>query len=179
MNQNVCSVDDCGEMVKSKGLCSTHYHRMYKHGKLDKPKTKREELIENGCSYCPKCDKEKEISDFNKDKHTAFGIAIYCRVCTGKKSSVRYKNFKRNHKNTQLKSNYGITIDEYEKLLDKQNGCCAICGRPDNGKRLMCVDHCHSTGEVRGLLCNNCNLGLGNFIDNVELLENAVKYLKQ
>jgi len=178
MNEIVCSVDGCERTVKSKGLCTTHYHRMYRHGRTDKPKTKREALIETGFSYCPKCNKEKEISEFNKDKHTAFGVAIYCRKCTAEKSNLRYVNFKRNHRNTQLKSNYNITIDEYEKLLIQQNNGCAICGRDNNGKRMMCVDHCHSTGGVRGLLCNNCNLGLGNFMDDIKLLENAIKYLK-
>lgn len=129
----ICGVDGCDKVVKSKGLCSMHYHRQYQHGNLDKPKTKREELIENGQSYCPKCKKEKNISEFNKDKHTAFGIAIYCRECSKKKSNNRYKNFKRDHRNTVMKLKYGIGIDDYEKLLNKQNNKCKICGRETNG----------------------------------------------
>jgi len=116
-----CSVDGCEKIAKSKGFCSMHYHRQYRHGKLDKPKTKREELIEKGFSYCPKCDGVKEISEFNKDKHAAFGIAIYCRKCNKTKSKLQYSTHKNYHKNTQLKSDFNITLDEYNKILDAQN----------------------------------------------------------
>jgi len=175
----VCNVDGCDRVVKYKGLCSMHYHRQYKHGVFDKPKTRRERLIENGKSYCPKCDEEKEISEFNRDKHTAFGIAIYCRECSKTKSNGRYKNFKREHRNVSLKSRYGISVDEYDKLLIEQKNRCWICGKETNKGRLMCVDHDHVTGKVRGLLCTKCNLGLGKFNDDVRLLERAIKYLKK
>jgi hypothetical protein len=175
----ICIVDGCDKIAKSKGLCSMHYHRQYRHGRLDRPKTKREQLIENGQSYCPKCKKEKNISEFNKDKHTAFGVAIYCRECNKTKATIRYKGFKSEHRNTQLKSDYNITLDEYNEILIKQNNGCAICGKTINGKRNMCVDHDHETGRVRGLLCSHCNWGLGHFKDNIDLLENAIKYLKK
>jgi hypothetical protein len=123
---------------------------MYKHGRTDKPKTKREALIETGFSYCPKCNEQKEISEFNKDKHTAFGVAIYCRECHKTKAAIRYKRFKSEHRNEKLKLEYNITLDEYNEMLIRQNNGCAICGKTMNGKRRMCVDHCHSTGEVRG-----------------------------
>ena len=73
---------------------------------------------------------------------------------------------------------YGITLEEYEILLTKQNNSCAICNAPtgSNGKRLS-VDHNHQTGEVRGLLCDDCNIGLGKFKDNSNLLAIAINYL--
>lgn len=73
---------------------------------------------------------------------------------------------------------YGITIEQYEILLKNQNGGCAICFSPtgSNGKRLS-VDHNHETGEVRGLLCDDCNTGLGKFKDNPNLLAIAINYL--
>ena len=73
---------------------------------------------------------------------------------------------------------YGITIEKYEILLAEQNGCCAIClaVTGSDGKRLA-VDHNHETGEVRGLLCDNCNTGLGMFKDNPSLLAKAINYL--
>jgi hypothetical protein len=178
MNQNICTVDGCEEEAKVKGFCLIHYNRMWRHGSSENSKTKREKLIEEGLSYCPKCKKEKEISEFNKDKHTAFGIAIYCRKCNKTKANVRYKNFKSEHRNTQLKSDYNITLDEYNEMLTKQNNGCVICGKTINGKRKMCVDHDHKTGKVRGLLCSQCNWGLGHFKDDVDLLEKAIKYLK-
>ena len=73
---------------------------------------------------------------------------------------------------------YGITIDEYNLLYKKQNRGCAICSVPtgSNDKRLS-VDHNHQTGEVRGLLCDDCNIGLGKFKDNPNLLAKAINYL--
>ena len=73
---------------------------------------------------------------------------------------------------------YGITEEVYEALLEKQNGVCYICLTKKDGKYL-CVDHCHASGAVRGLLCRNCNVGLGLFYDKPELLERATMYLKQ
>lgn len=74
---------------------------------------------------------------------------------------------------------YGITKEQYDELLAFQNNKCAICGKtqePD-GRRLA-IDHCHTTGKVRGILCNNCNNGLGSFGDNIEGMLKAIEYLK-
>lgn len=75
---------------------------------------------------------------------------------------------------------YGLTIDGYNELLARQNGQCAICGREGHDKcnTRLAVDHCHATKKVRGLLCGNCNNGLGRFQDDVALLERALSYLK-
>jgi hypothetical protein len=79
-----------------------------------------------------------------------------------------------------MRENYGITLDEYEGMLARQGGHCAICpstlpGR--SGRKYLYVDHCHDTGRVRGLLCGNCNDGVGRFRDNPELLRAAIRYL--
>ena len=82
-------------------------------------------------------------------------------------------------RNNHLKRVYGITLDDYHRLLDDQNGCCAICGTDTPGGRYSTfnVDHCHSTGKVRGLLCFACNSALGKFQDNPVLLETAKQYI--
>ena len=81
-------------------------------------------------------------------------------------------------RNRSLKYQYGITSDNYNKMFIDQNGCCAICNAHQSEfKKPLSVDHCHTTGKVRGLLCNECNLGLGKFKDNIELLEKAIEYL--
>lgn len=178
MNQNICSVDGCKKEVKAKGFCSMHYWRFYRHGNFDEPKTKREKLIEQGLSYCPKCDETKSLSEFTKDKHTAFGIAIYCKTCHRKKGKNRYVTHKNEHKNNHLKSDYNITLEQYNEMLIKQNNKCAICGNMNNINRLMCVDHNHLNGKIRGLLCNRCNMGIGSFIDDIDLLKKAIKYLE-
>ncbi len=74
---------------------------------------------------------------------------------------------------------YKLTPDAYWKLSEKQGGKCRICDKPEQGRRgLLHVDHNHTTGEIRGLLCQPCNLALGHFKDRVDLLESAILYLR-
>lgn len=82
-------------------------------------------------------------------------------------------------KNTYLKRMFGITIGDYDSMMDAQGCVCAICKQPSDGKKALAVDHCHSTEQVRGLLCVNCNRGLGHFNDKPELLEAAIDYLQK
>jgi hypothetical protein len=84
-----------------------------------------------------------------------------------------------------LKTKFGMTLRQYNYLLKKQNGCCAICGYKPEGEdryrkgKSLAVDHDHVTGKIRGLLCDKCNRGLGHFNDNPRLLVEAVLYLQQ
>lgn len=74
---------------------------------------------------------------------------------------------------------YGISVSDYNEMFSNQNGCCAICGKPEklHHSRLH-IDHDHKTGIVRGLLCSKCNQGIGLFNDNIDLLQSAYNYLK-
>ena len=86
---------------------------------------------------------------------------------------------KRDHKKYlkyRLQYNFGISLEEYERKLKEQNSKCAICGNSTNNT--LNVDHCHMTNKFRGLLCSNCNTGLGLFKDNIETLQKAIEYLK-
>lgn len=78
-----------------------------------------------------------------------------------------------------LKRTYGLSLEDYKHLLEKQNGVCAICQQPETVDRYknLAVDHCHETGKIRGLLCVNCNKGLGHFKDKKESLKRALEYL--
>ena len=79
----------------------------------------------------------------------------------------------------KLKYSYGINLDEYNDIFKKQGGICVICRRPQSAvERKFAVDHDHVTGKVRGLLCSRCNLGLGKFMDDINLLYSAIDYLK-
>lgn len=84
----------------------------------------------------------------------------------------------RSNLNAQLKRRYKITLDHYEELWKAQEGKCAICAKHEslNGKRLT-VDHCHITGQVRGLLCYVCNTSLAGFKDDLWILKNALNYI--
>lgn len=98
------------------------------------------------------------------------------------RESQKYRD---NLKNCRYKYKYGISLDDYNFFLEKQNYVCAICFCPETDKgahkeiKTLSVDHCHGTGKVRGLLCNKCNIMLGCSKDNTQVLLNAIKYLKE
>lgn len=125
---------------------------------------------------CPKCNQEKPLSSFGKDSRRKDKLRVYCRTCNSKVGNptgdvLRDRN---------LKKRYGITLDDYTGMLEAQNGCCAICGiHEKHCDKNLAVDHDHETGEVRKLLCQHCNTGLGQFRDNPEFLANAIKYLEE
>lgn len=79
-------------------------------------------------------------------------------------------------RNGQLKVNYGITLDDFNQMAAAQGFVCAVCSQPPEDT--LCVDHCHSTSKVRGLLCRKCNTGLGCFKDTPELMIKAIAYLE-
>lgn len=87
----------------------------------------------------------------------------------------------RKSKSIDLKKSYGITLEDWERMYAAQEGACAICKTSEHEKSEryanLAVDHCHTTGRVRGLLCNTCNRALGMFQDNPEYLLRAAKYL--
>jgi hypothetical protein len=83
-----------------------------------------------------------------------------------------------------LKSHYGISRERYDKLLASQGGVCAACGNPPGdpaGKRFhnLEVDHCHSSLEIRALLCWRCNITIGHFMESVDAVESAIEHLEQ
>jgi hypothetical protein len=84
----------------------------------------------------------------------------------------------------KLKFRYGITPEQYAEMLMTQNNRCAICGNKESAINIntnkiqkLAVDHCHTTGKVRGLLCQDCNRGIGKFHDDVSRLKKAIEYL--
>jgi hypothetical protein len=105
-----------------------------------------------------------------------------CR-CEAREASRRWYEKNPGHtRNVKLLRLYGLTPEEYEALREAQGGVCAICKREETrtykGRiRALAVDHDHETGEVRGLLCSDCNQGIGWFRDDPELLQAAIEYL--
>lgn len=91
----------------------------------------------------------------------------------------------KNYRLSHVKRKYNLDAEEYLQMLLDQNNKCLICKKAETNKttngdiRPLSVDHCHKTGRVRGLLCNQCNAGLGNFKDNLESLRSAVEYLSR
>ena len=110
---------------------------------------------------CSKCKTEKPLDEFHSDRRTTNRKRADCIACR-----------------THHRAMSNISRDDYIYLLMKQDGCCAVCRveRADY-KREFSVDHNHNTGTVRGLLCSNCNLGLGYFKDNPTTLAFAIAYI--
>ena len=82
-------------------------------------------------------------------------------------------------KRSDLMKDFGINADQYEAMLKEQNYVCAICNKPDICNRDLAVDHCHNTKRVRGLLCTNCNMALGKFQDDLQIIQNAIEYISR
>ena len=93
----------------------------------------------------------------------------------GKREATR--RARRSRHNSHLKEAYGITIQDYDRILASQGGKCAIC-KGGTSKRHFAVDHNHKNGQIRGLLCARCNTGLARFMDNITNLRRAVRYMK-
>lgn len=134
---------------------------------------------------CTICGEVKPQEEFHKRPETKDGRRTDCKECFRKRSKKNWENKtleERQYLGTKLrlKYQYGLSIEQFENLVNEQNNKCFICGVEGgyNGKPLY-VDHCHATGKVRKLLCQHCNSGLGMFKDNPELLLKAAEYIKQ
>lgn len=150
---------------------------------------------------CTACKNVLDDSMFYKRSDLPNKYHCKCKKCSveynnkqRKKTALKYYSAVRKHyysnrdkmKKYYLSKRYNISIEKYDSMYDTQCGKCAICGKDilhisslKNVKESAAVDHCHKTGEVRGLLCKNCNTGLGMFCDSVENLKNAIIYLQK
>ena len=107
---------------------------------------------------CSSCREYLPRAQFRGDKDRVDGLQPYCTTC---------------HRYQVVKSKYGLTREQFDAMVDPDNGC-AICGK----RGRLVVDHCHQTGAVRGLLCGPCNSGMGYFKDDPERMELAIAYLR-
>jgi Recombination endonuclease VII len=104
----------------------------------------------------------------------------YCRQCWSDRANAWNKKNKRQYRDRELRRKFGITIEEYDRMLQAQGGLCAICRQKDPGGRDLAVDHVHDeTKRIRGLLCVRCNIGIGQLQDSPAILQRAIDYLNQ
>lgn len=127
-------------------------------------------LLPEGYRGCKKCGKLKPLNEMVKSKKCKWGRLPRCNEC-----QAEYKR-SREWKESYLKRKYNLSIAEYESMIEEQNNSCLICS--EEFIKTPHVDHCHETGDVRGLLCHHCNTGIGLFRDDPELLEKAIAYLE-
>lgn len=132
-------------------------------------------------------DKEYRKQYYLKNKQKEIEYAANYRVENKEKIKKDRKDNPDKHKSYNLKRDYGITVEYYNELLKKQNFSCASCGisttELENNSQWkrhhkLVVDHCHETGLIRGLLCNNCNTALGMVKESLAVLEGLKQYVK-
>jgi hypothetical protein len=157
--------------------------------RIKRTKEEIENDIDRQSKVCCVCNIRLPFTSFYNYKNKSDGKSYRCKSCDDKASRKwRESNpdrFKQSTKNRSLKFKYGIDLEEYDNILKSQGGRCGICETTENtsaygvnNSSAFSVDHCHKTGKVRGLLCNQCNRGIGMLGDTVESLEKALKYLK-
>ena len=148
---------------------------------------RRRELHAAGMKECCDCGVIKPLDEFVRiRRNCADGISGFtaaCKPCRRIRDN-KWRTDNRVHAQAKSRANYvartyGLSLEQHNELYEKQRGCCAICGtHASELKRSLFVDHDHSTGKVRGLLCNGCNSALGYFRDCPENLHAAIAYLR-
>ena len=135
---------------------------------LSKKRQKELEALETeDTKICRICKQVKSLCDFYFSAKDRKFAQAFCKECDQEKAKERH-----------LQAKYKITLKEYDKILEKQDGGCKICKIKTPGRQgRFHFDHDHLTGKIRGLLCNKCNLGLGQFKDDPEILIAAAHYL--
>lgn len=134
---------------------------------------------------CIRCKQFQINNQFRKDKRQKDGFEYYCKLCA--RELHKGYDIKRNKLESRkaslyratLHREYNFTLEHYQEVLKSQDYKCAICKVDGNTSgRSFSVDHDHTTGQIRGLLCNSCNTGLGQFKDSVVALKAAISYLE-
>lgn len=131
---------------------------------------------------CPQCDRVLLVEEFLRKKsgRQKGQLQGYCRDCR-RHNQRKYRvdnpeRWREYFRKDNLKK-FGLTLEEYDNMLKRQNDGCAICGKRCSTGNRLAVDHDHVTGRVRGLLCSKHNKALGSFSDNADLLRAAIRYL--
>lgn len=125
---------------------------------------------------CPRCMKEKPHKDYSINRARKDGLQSWCKDCFNKRQRERWAEQRDKSRRRYLSRTYDLANSDYERLLADQNYRCAVCHK--RSAKSFCVDHCHKTGIVRGLLCFRCNAGIGLLGDDVERIEVALGYLR-
>ncbi len=130
---------------------------------------------------CNKCGNTYELTMFNKSSVKKSKLRGECKKCQQK---VRSKYSKKSYrpdkeKDRKLRATYNISLEDFRLMIDEQKSCCAICNKQITGGQTTHVDHCHSTGKIRALLCNSCNQALGLVHENIDTLQRMIYYIEE
>jgi hypothetical protein len=135
-------------------------------------------------SSCKACVQKRNKDYLNTEKGKLARKKALSNFSKTNNAKAQAKNYRESVKGTiskrkkWLKYKYSITPEDYYEMLVAQDYKCKICKTTENeGRQFLDVDHCHTSQKIRGLLCNQCNNGLGRFKDSIELLQSAIEYL--
>jgi hypothetical protein len=138
------------------------------------------DILKSSIKKCSKCKKEKSLEHFHRSKKSKDGTIARCKNCRSTESSALYKSnidtYRKRNRESYYRNNYGVDPIIYDVLAVQQKYKCAICQETPS---LLRLDHDHTTGFIRQLLCHNCNVGLGHFRDSIDLLLKAKEYLER
>lgn len=196
MQDGICSVKDCGgSPIMARGWCRPHYRRWYRdrHTSSETRPPKRGRIVWNalneeedrtGYRACLTCKQSKPVGEFQPQPRARNGRLPNCDPC--RRELARQKNRKiaaqsssvevwRNSRERYLRRKYKITLAEYEQLFAAQSGACAVCKRVVE----LFIDHCHTRGTIRELLCHNCNAALGLMREDPLAIAGLIEYLER
>lgn len=170
------------------GCWKCYQKNRYSEARKDAPSPQLHRGMED--ITCPKCLETKLADEFYRCSSGIGGRTSWCKNCLNEREKAKAKRlradqgpegqaFRKRHKNHALRTNYGITLDDFNVMLERQNETCAICRNKFSKKEEPCVDHDHLTGKVRGLLCRKCNTLIGLAKEKVTTLLRAVHYLRK
>ncbi len=166
------------ERAKSLELKLPHYEGL--------PCKNCEGTIRNtGDSSCVECARSRSRIRMRKLRESGSHLPAHYRYEQGDAGKATRKRYnagtgKINSKKATLKNKFGMTLEEYSTLLEQQNHQCAVCSTPRSLlKRDLSVDHNHSTGKIRGLLCDNCNIALGHLKEDIQRMNNMIQYVEK
>jgi hypothetical protein len=161
---NKCQITECLSQSKTRGYCVKHYKAKRYSGEIS-----GKQCTELNCSSNQNARGYCGVHYNQRKKNGEFGFKI-CRVnnCDQHQVSRGYCQ-----KHYAINKTHKIDPEEFESMLRSQNGFCLICA---NSEKLV-IDHCHSTGKIRGLLCNRCNVAIGLMDDDINKLQSAIIYL--
>lgn len=135
---------------------------------------------------CSLCKQDKDSSCFHRQSTKARGFQSYCKECRKKRQETKAEEVGKQawakiNRKYYLKCQYGLSLEQFDDLLKVQNYSCKICKTDERDvyRGSLFVDHCHTTGKIRGLLCHQCNTALGKFRDSETILLSAIEYLKE
>jgi hypothetical protein len=137
-------------------------------------------MQKRGSGICKPCKHKEKKRYYYKYHEKSLKAAKDYRIKKGKawKKAISRRTYDKHGQKYALKQNYGLTLERYFEILQKQNHQCAICGTTKNtdGKKLY-IDHCHETKKIRGILCRKCNTGIGLLGDTAEAIRKAYEYM--